>query len=115
MSIDSISTTHLIGDWTFTGVAQQVVRLTELQFCGVHSPGATVVIDCSGIEGIDLNGFQLLYVWLHCIHMRGLRPELVNLPDWMCDAQERLGITRVFENESMEPGGCLITYRDVWQ
>ncbi|MBI2353749.1 MAG: STAS domain-containing protein [Deltaproteobacteria bacterium] len=94
------ATTHLLGDWTIVGVVQQAALLTELQFLRA-SPGATVVIDCSGIDGIDLSGFQLLYVWLHCIQLSGVRPKLVNMPDWMRDAQERLGIMQVFENEQL--------------
>jgi len=94
----SITTTHLAGDWTIAGVVQQLPRLAQSEISGAR-PGGTVVIDCSGIRGIDHNGFQLLYVWLHCIQLRGLRPELVNLSGSMREAQERLGIKQLFENE----------------
>lgn len=73
--------------------------MTQPEICGVR-PGGTVVVDCSGIRGIDHNGFQLLYVWLHCIQLRGMHPELVNMPGCMREAQERLGIKQLFENES---------------
>jgi ABC-type transporter Mla MlaB component len=84
-------------------VVQQVSRLAELEIGGAR-PGDAVVIDCSGIAEIDLSGFQLLYVWLQCIQLSGLRPELVNIPEWMLEAQERQGITQVFEKELQERG-----------
>lgn len=97
------STIHLTGDWTITGVVQQVPRLTGLEICGTCSV-KTVAVDCSGINGIDLSGFQLLYVWLHCIQLNGLHPELVNMPDWMHEAQKRQGVAQVFEHEIQERG-----------
>lgn len=103
MSNTSISTTNLIGDWTLTGIVQQVASLTKFENNAVH-PGDTVVIDCSGIDRIDLNGFQLLYVWIHCIQLRGFHPELVNMPQWMCEAQERERAVRAIENELHERG-----------
>lgn len=96
-------TTCLIGDWTISGVVQQVTRLTELEIRSSR-PGAPVVIDCSGIDRIDQSGFQLLYVWLHCMQMNGLHPELVNMPEWMREAQQRQGIAQVFEHELQERG-----------
>jgi ABC-type transporter Mla MlaB component len=93
--------TRLIGDWTMTGVVQQVTRLTELEIRNSR-PGSTVIIDCSDINRIDLGGFQLLYVWLHCIQLNGLKPELVNVPEWMREAQDRLRISQVFKIELQE-------------
>jgi ABC-type transporter Mla MlaB component len=92
---------HLSGDWTIAGVGQQVASLTAFRIDDA-GPGATIAIDCSGIDGIDLSGFQLLFVWLHCIQLRGLRPELVNMPEWMSAAQERQGLATLF---TCEPGG----------
>lgn len=97
-TVPSPATAHLSGDWTIAGVVQQMALLTEFQTVKA-SPEATVVIDCSGIDEIDLSGFQLIYTWLHCIRMKGLRHELVNVPDWMEDAQRLLGITQALERE----------------
>jgi len=80
-----------------------VNQLTEFEI-GCARSGVTVVVDCSGIAGIDLSGFQLLYVWLHCIQLSGLRPELVNMPDWMREAQELQGIKQIFEDNTRECG-----------
>jgi len=100
-SYSGAATIHLTGDWTITGVVQQVPRLTGLEMRRTCRAG-TVAVDCSGIAEIDLSGFQLLYVWLHCIQLHGLRPELVNMPVWMYEAQKRQGVAQVFENELME-------------
>lgn len=97
------ATIHLIGDWTITGVVKQVSHLTGLHNSGAR-PGDPVAIDCSGIAGIDLNGFQLLSVWLHCIQLSGLRPKLVNVPNTMREAQKRQGITQLLDNELQERG-----------
>lgn len=95
------ATAHLTGDWTMAGVVKQVSRLTELDIRGIR-PGIPAVIDCSGIDRIDLSGFQLLYVWLHCLELNGLRPELVNVPPWMREAQLRQGLAQAFEGEPSE-------------
>lgn len=100
MSKTSISTTHLNGDWTIGGIVQQLPRLTKFQFY-TDREDATIAIDCSGIKEIDLHGFELLYVWLHCIKLRGLRTELVNIPDWMREAQMRMGVNHAFESEML--------------
>lgn len=73
---------YLTGDWTIAGIVRQVPRLTEYQFNDGRADN-TIAIDCSGIEKIDLHGFELLHVWLHCIKLRGLRTKLVNMPEWM--------------------------------
>jgi anti-anti-sigma regulatory factor len=101
--ISATATARLSGDWTIAGVGQQVASLTEFRIEGT-GPDTTVAIDCSGIDGIDLSGFQLLFVWLHCIRLRGLRPELVNMPDWMSTAKERQGLNRLFECTPEEQG-----------
>jgi ABC-type transporter Mla MlaB component len=103
MSKTSVSTTHLNGDWTISGIVQQLPRLTKLKF-NTDRANAIIAVDCSGIEEIDLHGFELLYVWLHCIKLRGLRTELVNIPDWMREAQVRMGVNQAFESE-MYGGG----------
>ena len=94
---------HLSGDWTIAGVGQQVASLTEFRINGADS-GATVAIDCSGINGIDLSGFQLLFVWLHCIRLRGMRVELVNMPDWMQEARQQQGLAHSIDYELQERG-----------
>lgn len=103
MSKTSISITHLNGDWTIAGIVQQLPRLTKFQF-NTDRTDATIAIDCSGIEEIDVHGFELLYVWLHCIKLRGLRTELINIPDNMLKAQMRMGVKQVFGSEMQGSG-----------
>lgn len=86
----SVVTKRLNGDWTITGVVQQVACLTESRHGDSRSSG-TVAIDCSGIEKIDLSGIELLGTWLECIQLSGRRPELVNMPVCMRETGKRLG------------------------
>ncbi|MDD5286184.1 MAG: STAS domain-containing protein [Desulfuromonadaceae bacterium] len=92
----SSATSYLNGNWTIAGIVQQVPRLPELKL-NDNRTDSTIAIDCSGIEEIDMNGFELLHVWLNCIKLRGLRAELVNMSDSMRDAQKRMGIKQPFE------------------
>ena len=86
----SVVTKRLIGDWTITGVVQQVPRLTESRHGDARS-GGTVAIDCSGIEKIDLSGIELLGAWLDCIQLSGRCPELINIPDHMRETGKHQG------------------------
>jgi ABC-type transporter Mla MlaB component len=54
--------------------------------------GEVITVDCSGIEGIDINGLQLLFVWLHCIRLHGMSPQLENIPGWMMSSMIKLGL-----------------------
>lgn len=96
-AVHSCATTRLTGDWTIMGVVRQATRLTQSEINDGYP--ATVVVDCSGIDDIDMNGFELLYFWLHCIRLRGLRPVLKNIPECMRVAQQRLGINALPEIE----------------
>ena len=78
------------GDWSITGIVQQAKPLVELSN-GYHETARSINIDCGGIKIIDLSGFQLLYVWMQCLHLRGFRAELINIPDFMQEAQKGLG------------------------
>jgi ABC-type transporter Mla MlaB component len=87
---------QLQGDWTINGVVRQIDPLMELSR-GWDRTSAVVDIDCSGIAGIDLCGFQLLYTWLHCLDIRGVKPKLVNVPELVQQSQNRLGLSELFD------------------
>ena len=89
---------RLQGDWTIEGAVRQIDPLMELSNFWDQA-NAVVDIDCSGIAKIDLCGFQLLYTWLHCLNIRGVRLNLVNLPQTVVDTQKRLGLTRLFSSQ----------------
>ena len=88
---------HLEGDWTINGVVRQIDPLMELSR-NWDRTSTVIDIDCSGIAGIDLCGFQLLYTWLHCLDIRGVKPKLVNVPDFVHESQDRLGLTALFDS-----------------
>jgi ABC-type transporter Mla MlaB component len=99
MTQHSITLTEKIGgDWSIAGIALQAKPLTELSN-RCHEATRTVALDCGDIKSIDLSGFQLLYVWMHCLHLKGLQPKLVNVPDFMRESQRRLGIAPLFDSQ----------------
>lgn len=94
MSHHTVALTEKIGgDWSIAGIGCQVKRLKVFHI-GEAPPGSVVNIDCSSIEDIDYSGFQLLYVWCRFIKEKGLRSELVNIPERMRMEQARLGLDR---------------------
>jgi ABC-type transporter Mla MlaB component len=92
---------YLEGDWTINGIVRQIDPLMELSSCWDRS-GSEVKIDCSGIAEIDLCGFQLLYTWLHCLEIRGIKQQLVNVSEAVQLSQSQLGLKNLFETK----GSC---------
>ncbi|MCE1226827.1 MAG: STAS domain-containing protein [Geobacteraceae bacterium] len=86
--------TNLSGDWTMNGIPRQVQSLMEISngVGGVIPQSSRLVVDCSGIQDIDISGLQLLYVWVQCLQIKGLRAELVNLSDSMRSTVRRVGL-----------------------
>lgn len=94
MSAATQSKVQINGDWTIGGVGQQLDLLSHLS---LQDCSDCVAIDCSGVQEIDLSGLQLLYVWLHCIRLRGIQPSLCNVPDGMMSSLARLGMADNFD------------------
>ena len=90
--------TQLQGDWTIAGIARQTKPLAEFSR-GCRKTHGNVNIDCSGIENIDLCGFQLIYVWMQSLNAKGLHTKLVNLPNFVVETQRRLGLVPLFDPE----------------
>ena len=86
---------HLEGDCTINGIVKQIDPLMELS-SRLEQTSTDIDIDCSGIAGIDLCGFQLLYTWMHCLDIRGFRSALVNVPDTVQKSRDSLGLARLF-------------------
>lgn len=84
---------QLQGDWTIGGVVQQLSQLQELSVT-IHDAPPAISVDCHGIESIDMCGFQLLEVWLHCQQIKGHKTTVINMPDFMRESRQRLGIPR---------------------
>jgi ABC-type transporter Mla MlaB component len=91
-SSDTFFQARLNGDWTICGIGRQVETLMNYPFMQGVGKGEVITVDCSEIEGIDINGLQLLFVWLHCIRLHGMSPHLENIPTWMMSSMVRLGL-----------------------
>lgn len=82
---------HLEGDWTMTGVADNIdsmlLILNWLETTGVKSFN----INCGQINETDTCGLQLLNVWVECARLRGMDPKLVNVTEGMRRVHRELG------------------------
>jgi anti-anti-sigma regulatory factor len=86
----------LSGDWTISGVENQVDSLSRSLLALASARNKKVHVDCGGIDTIDMSGLQLLHVWLECASARGIQAKLVNLPDDMYQTIKRLGLGHCF-------------------
>jgi anti-anti-sigma regulatory factor len=85
------------GDWSSAGIERQIDYIKRLDHTAAPA-GSIVRIDCSKIEDIDYNGFQVLYVWLQLLKNSGLRCSLSNIPDVVHNVQEKLGLNNLFKH-----------------
>lgn len=98
---------HLEGDWTMTGVADNinwlVLSLNKMESQGEKS----LQINCEQIENTDTSGLQLLNVWMECARLRGIVPKLVNVPSGMRRAIHELGFNKCFSDSCLDVHCCL--------
>jgi anti-anti-sigma regulatory factor len=89
---------HLEGDWTMTGVADNIdsmlISLDQLQSRGEKS----FQINCGQVVETDTSGLQLLNVWVECARLRGIEPTLVNMNAGMQRAIHELGFIQCFSD-----------------
>lgn len=97
--------TRFSGDWTIAGIGERMRSLLDFssQQTDTVLQGIVVNIDCSGIEKIDVNGLQLLYVWLHCMKMKGFRTRFVNMSTVMREMVGGMEIRSYFEGVHSSP------------
>ena len=89
---------HLRGDWTMSGVAENLDSLV-LTLNRLESEGEkNIQINCARIEETDTSGLQLLNVWMECARLRGIEPKLVNVTDHMQRAIRKLGFGQSFSD-----------------
>lgn len=89
---------HLEGDWTITGVADNIGSLV-LSLDQIESKGKKrFQINCGQIEETDTSGLQLLNVWVECARLRGIELKLVNVTDEMLRAIHELGFSQCFSH-----------------
>jgi len=88
----------LSGDFSISGVVKQVDSLSHSLQKLESGRTKKLHVDCGNINSIDMNGLQLLHVWIECARMRGLEVQLVNLPDYMHKTIQQLGVGQCFKN-----------------
>jgi ABC-type transporter Mla MlaB component len=106
MNIHSKGTVaHLYGDLTHSGVTDNIISSLAVSLQKIESRGEkNIRIDCGKIRSADINGLQLLYVWMHCARFRGVEPELFNLPDCLQQTMRKLGIRHCFDGIGLKAG-----------
>lgn len=83
---------HLEGDWTVSGVAENMDSLM-LSLERIASGGSKQLrIDCGQIGEADTCGLQLLNVWMLCARLRGVEPKLVNITATMRRSIRKSGL-----------------------
>lgn len=93
---------HLEGDWTMTGVAENIDSML-LSLNQIESEGeSSFQINCGQIEEADTSGLQLLSVWMECARLRGIEPKLVNVTAGMQRAIHELGFSQLFSDNGSD-------------
>ncbi|NVN90048.1 MAG: STAS domain-containing protein [Desulfuromonadales bacterium] len=87
----------LSGHWNHSGLVHQIELLSTLHQLE-PAEGNHLRIDCSEIHSVDRGGFQLLFVWIQCIRMCGIKPMLVNLSAVMKKAMKKFGLETCFSD-----------------
>lgn len=94
---------HLEGDWTISGVEENLESMLLSLKLLENSGARRINIDCRRINGADTSGLQLLNVWMLCARLRGIEPRLVNLTDNLKQAIHTLELRHCM-NECGEDG-----------
>jgi anti-anti-sigma regulatory factor len=73
----------LVGDWSISEVVGHIDTLSDVLQQFDKQGKKKLRVDCGQIKSIDINGLQILKVWLQCARFRGMEPEMVNLSEGM--------------------------------
>lgn len=87
------SVAHLVGNWTESGVAENLDSLMFFLKLSEERGSKLLCIDCGRINGADTGSLQLLNVWMMCARLRGIEPKLVHVNDEMEMTIQKLGFT----------------------
>jgi len=72
------TTANLVGNWSLAGVTQNNLDSLSTALCLINpSQARKLQIDCRQVDAIDVTGRQILNVWMHCVRLRGVEPEMV--------------------------------------
>lgn len=88
---------HLQSDLTYSGMTQNILDSLDVSLQQTESGGErNIRIDCGKIRKTDINGLQLLYVWMQCARFVGVASELFNLPVNLQQTLKRMGLEHCF-------------------
>jgi anti-anti-sigma regulatory factor len=88
------SVAYLQGDLTLSGMTRgNIDSLTDSLQQIESVDGKEVHIDCGRVRSSDLDGIQLLGVWMQCARFMGVKTKLVNLPESMQQAMKDVKCT----------------------
>ena len=95
------SVAYLQGDLTYSGVTQNIVDSLDVSLQKTeYGIERNINIDCGKILSADISGLQLLYVWMQCARLRGVKSRLVNLSESLQQEMQRMGIRHCFTDSS---------------
>lgn len=88
---------HLQGDLTHDGVTDNIINSLAVSLLKIETAGEKKIsIDCRKVHSADINGLQLLYVWMQCARFRGVEPRLINLTQSLQQIMRRMGLGHCF-------------------
>lgn len=97
------STAHLVGDWSVSGVTQHNLETLSAALQRIEPTGARrLQIDCRRMHALDATGQQILKVWVQCVKLRGVEPELVIPTNNLQQSFRNLGVRCRFASLSRQ-------------
>ena len=81
----------LSGNWTISGGVKLVDLLSTTLNKMESGQDNKLYVDCAKIDSIDVDGLQLLHVWIECARIRGLEVKLDHLPPYMQKNMQQMG------------------------
>jgi len=88
---------HLQDDLTYFGMTQNILDSLDVSLQQIESGSEkNIRIDCGEIRKSDINGLQLLYVWMQCARFVGVASELFNLPVNLQQTLKRMELEHCF-------------------
>ena len=83
---------HLWGNWINTEMRYDTIDSLTGLLDRLQSGGKKkLLIDCAHLGTVDFSGQQFLNTWLHCLKLRGIDHELVNMSETLEKAFRGMG------------------------
>lgn len=83
---------YLWGDWTSKEISYCNIDFLTGLLNQIESEGRKHLrIDCAHLDSIDASGASFLDIWLHCLRIRGIEHEIINVSDKQQESFRDLG------------------------